>query len=426
MFHRLILAFAICFSLVLAPIQGAMAQSGQGEIFIAAVVNDDVITSQDLAARLRLTILLSGLENRPEVHQRVAPQILQRLIDETLQKQEAARRGLSATEEEIQSALGKIVQRQNKTVEEMIAFLQANGLPLAVMEDQIYAEILWSKYLVQKLRPRIKLNPQEVKEAVEAATSQTGFTEWHISEITLPVDSPRQADDAERLARGLLQEIQQGASFSKLAQQFPGAPGTTDLQESALRWVNATQLDPAVLEAINKQEEPGIIGPIRTTRGYEIIKLHDTRRMLSANPEDTEVALRQIIFPVEQQDEDAIERYMASAKKLTQTIQGCGDFIGQGQAIEGANAHNLGRLQLRHVHEDMRAIISNLQVGKVSRPILTPVGVHLMIVCQRIEPRSMPVHEEQVREILMRKKLTLEAMKTMRNLRREAFIDVRL
>ena len=71
---------------------------------IAAVVNDEIVSIQDLRERVRMVIVTSGLPNSPEVAQRLAPQVLRTLIDEQLQLQEAARLNISITEEELAQA----------------------------------------------------------------------------------------------------------------------------------------------------------------------------------------------------------------------------------------------------------------------------------------------------------------------------------
>ena len=65
---------------------------------IAAVVNDDVITTQDLIDRINLGIATSGLPNDDATRQRLAPQVLRGFIDEKLQLQEAQRLGTEVTE----------------------------------------------------------------------------------------------------------------------------------------------------------------------------------------------------------------------------------------------------------------------------------------------------------------------------------------
>ena len=80
--RRLVVALFAC----LVP---ALALAQMPTQRIAAVVNDDVITSGDLIDRINLGIATSGLPNDDNTRQRLAPQILRGFIDEKLQLQEA-------------------------------------------------------------------------------------------------------------------------------------------------------------------------------------------------------------------------------------------------------------------------------------------------------------------------------------------------
>ena len=78
--------------LVLALLAGLAPLAAQAQVptqRIAAVVNDDVITSGDLIDRINLGIATSGLPNDDATRQRLAPPVLRSFIDEKLQLQEA-------------------------------------------------------------------------------------------------------------------------------------------------------------------------------------------------------------------------------------------------------------------------------------------------------------------------------------------------
>src|SRR5690606_19209578 len=96
--------------------QPASAQEGQGggqTLRIVAVVNDDIVTEFDVAMRMQLIIRSSGLPDTMETRNRLASQVLRQLIDERLQMQEAARRGVQVTPDEMARALAQIERENN-------------------------------------------------------------------------------------------------------------------------------------------------------------------------------------------------------------------------------------------------------------------------------------------------------------------------
>ena len=85
----------------------------------------------------------------------------------------------------------------------------------------------------------------------------------------------------------------------------------------------------------------------------------------------------------------------------------------------------MGRLQLKHLQGQVRGLVRDMGVGQISDAFRTPAGIHLLMVCERIDARSTLVHREKVKEVLVRRKLGLETLRLMRDARRNAFIDIR-
>src|SRR5579862_1020565 len=88
---------------------GALAQ----ETRIAAIVNDDVVSLDDLSNRMRLVMRSSGIEDTPENRQRISGQVLRSLIDEKLEMQEVKRLNVSVSKDEVDQAFHRIEQNNN-------------------------------------------------------------------------------------------------------------------------------------------------------------------------------------------------------------------------------------------------------------------------------------------------------------------------
>ena len=110
---------------------------------IAAVVNDDIVSTQELRDRLALTLLFSNLPADPETQQRVAPQVLRRVIDEQLQLQEARRRNIRVPRQEVDGALANAAAANNMSVNQLFAFLTEQGIdPQALLVPATLAATL--------------------------------------------------------------------------------------------------------------------------------------------------------------------------------------------------------------------------------------------------------------------------------------------
>src|SRR5882672_9152789 len=131
---RLLLALAVLPALLTVGV----AVSAQ-ETRIAAVVNDEVISIADLAARIRLVFASSNIPDTPETRQRVTRQVVRILIDEKLEMQEAKRLNITVSDDEAAKAFTNI-EAQNKLPKGGLdAMLSARGIPRSTLIDQLTA-----------------------------------------------------------------------------------------------------------------------------------------------------------------------------------------------------------------------------------------------------------------------------------------------
>ena len=172
-----------------SPVPVAWAQSSPQRI--VAVVNDDVITSQDLIDRLALALATSGLPNNPESMQRLAPQVMRGLVDEKLQLQEAARLNLTVSEQEIDNAMDTIAQRNKTNRAELVRFLTDRQLNPRTLREQLRAQIAWIKVVGRVLRPRIVVTQEQIDLALKHNVAATADTEVLLSEISAAGLRPR-------------------------------------------------------------------------------------------------------------------------------------------------------------------------------------------------------------------------------------------
>ena len=209
---------------------------------IVAVVNDDVISAQDLEDRLQLVTLTSGIPDSEEARARLAPQVLRSLIEEALQLQEAERLDITVEDTEIQRTLANIAERNQMTVEAMQRFFAQKGINLATLLDQVRAQIAWVKVVNRQIVPRVTVTVDQLDMAVEEARRSEGEPEYLLSEIVLPVDNPAQAQVVAQDAARLVQTLREGASFEFAC---PSGIGRSQCRECRRRGLDPQQRDPA-------------------------------------------------------------------------------------------------------------------------------------------------------------------------------------
>jgi peptidyl-prolyl cis-trans isomerase SurA len=263
---------ALALGLLAAPLAPAARAQDVVER-IAAVVNQNIITTQDLLNRIDLAIISSGLPNTPETRQRLAPQVLRGFIDETLEGQEARRLKLEALPIEVDRAFASIAERNHMTADQLASYLAGKGLNPGILRNQLKGQIDWLKVVTRELRPKIVVTREQVDLALKSEAA--GDEEIHLGEIVLPVYSPDQEASVMKDADNLVASIRNGGDFAALARQLSAAQ--TASQGGDLGWVRLSSLIPQ-LRAVVATMPPGTVtSPIRTQNGIYVFQMRDRR-----------------------------------------------------------------------------------------------------------------------------------------------------
>jgi peptidyl-prolyl cis-trans isomerase SurA len=406
----------------------APSPGGQGtQTRIAAVVNDEAISVADLTSRLKMVMLSSNLADSPETRQRVAAQVLRTIVDEKLQMQEAKRQNVTATDEEINKALAQIEKQNNMQAGQLDQVLKARGIERGALVDQLTASIVWSKLVRRLVSQTNVVSDEEIDYALKRAKETANEPQSRVAEIFLAVDNPQQEDEVRRLAERLTEQMKQGARFSAVAQQF--SQSATAAVGGDIGWVRPEQLSPELGKVVAQMRPGELSAPVRTGAGYYLLLVLDRRSGRSAGPEDSMVHLVQIVFPLPPQATEPMRRAaIAEAQSAKTTAKNCEELLKIGKEKGSAQLSSEGRLRVDQVTPAMRTIVLGLGVGQTSPPIVQKNGVGVIMMCEKAAPSSAPTvpSRDEVGETLMRQRLETLARRYMRDLRRTAFVDVRV
>lgn len=403
---------------------GAPAEAQQDLQRIAAVVNDQVVSMYDLAARTRLVIVSSELQDTPEIRARLAPQILRNLIDETLQLQEAKRLNISVNTNEIQQAVGRIAQQNSMTDPQFSDFAKREGIPLSTVVGQIRAGISWNKIVAQKLRPLIEISDDQVQEYLDRLKANQDKPEYRLQEIFLAVDSPQQDDEVRRTIERLAEQIRRGANFTAVARQF--SQSATAAVGGDLGWVQEGALEPELDKAAGKLKVGELSEPVRTIGGYHLLFMRERRQSGNPAADSTKLTLEHFFLPG---PPNAKPDELGSLRSLAQTVSdnatNCADFVALRKQLPDAKVVLPATIAASELAPALREVALKLPIGKASEPITLNNGVVVMMVCKREGDSGLPSAEE-VRNRIGQDKMELLTRRYLRDLRTSAFIDLRV
>ena len=408
--------------LALLAVVGA-PPSDAGEVNrIAAVVNDEAVSVLDLQLRVRMVQATSKVPDTDEVRQRLATQILRKMIEERLMAQEARRLKLTVSKEDVFKQVESIEKQNRLEHGALEKILKQAGVPVSVLYRQIEAELSWGKVIRMTLAPQVKVSHEEVKDHLEMLKGNIGQPEYLLAEILLPVDSPDREAEMAQTAQRIVEQLRQGAPFQNMARQF--SQGSTAANGGDLDWVQVASLEPEIAEALGKMPASGLSTPIRAIDGYHIMLLRDRRvfGQKSANAEGT-LALVQAFLPAGNDRPGAVRRL----QEITAGAKNCA------QMEEIAKRHNLpqsgrGTARLAQMSPQARQFITKLKLLQVSTPIQDQAGVRVIMVCGQAsdESESGLPSEEKIKSMLERQRLELLSQRALRDLKRSAFIESKL
>ncbi len=405
-----------------APVQDSLAQESR----IVAVVNNEVITADDVAGRLMLVMRSSDIPDTPENQQRLAPRILRQMIDEKLELQEATRLNVKVSDDEINDALANLEQRNNMPKGQLDTYLKQAGIPRATLVSQLTASIAWGKVIRGRLSQEVAVSDEEVNESMSRIKEDAGKPQSHMAEIFLAMDNPSQEDEIQRLADRLIDQIRHGANFSSVAQQFSQSPSAA--AGGDIGWLTPNQLGPPLGEAMEKMKPGEMSYPIRTPAGYYILYVIERRTPGAASVDDTRLSVTQVAFPFPSNASAADRsRIQNEAQQSSNTAKSCGELAKIGNdhvppfPVKSAEDVRAGDM----TPPELRQQILQLKVAEATKPILGQTGFAVIMLCARKDPEGGLPTPEQVMNNLARERLDALARRYMRNLRRAAYIDVR-
>ncbi|AJD52567.1 periplasmic chaperone for outer membrane proteins SurA [Thalassospira xiamenensis M-5 = DSM 17429] len=395
----------------------------QSTIGVAAVVNDAPISVVDLVERIKLVAASSNIPMSPQRSQEMAPQILQQLINEKLQLQESERRGFEVTDADIDRAKTLIEQNSGLPTGGLDQFLAQNGIASETIRNQIRPQIAWQK-LLGSMRREIEISDTEIDDNLERIRSNQGKPRNNVQEIFLPVDNPQDETKVYQNAREVIRALEQGANFGGLARQFSASSSAAN--GGNLGWLYSGEMAGELQQAINQMQPGDVSDPIRTIRGYYILKLLERRRGDANALTDVRLDLYQLFVPIAANTpQDEVNSKLGILQNAKETADSCQSLANVAVDLGSDMSGKTEGISPNDLAGPVRNAVANLDKGGISDLIKVDGGALLVMVCDKTEESTLP-DRESIRQRLEMERLEILARRKLRELRRNAFIDIRM
>jgi peptidyl-prolyl cis-trans isomerase SurA len=390
-----------------------------------AIVNGAIITDTDVDHRLALVMLANSGRVSAEEQQVLRLQVLRNLIDEKLQIQEAGDNEVTVPQSEVDQAYGRVAANFRQTPDEFAAYLRQGGSSPDSIKQQIRAELAWNRLLRRRVEPFINVGDDEVQSIIKKLEESKGQDEFRVGEIFLSATPELQGQvmsDAQRI----VEQVRAGASFVAYARQFSEA--STAAVGGDLGWVRAEQLSPALQGLVTAMPRGAVSDPVSVPGGVAIIALVDKRQILSADPANALLSLKQLTIPLKPDISEADARKIAaSVQERTRNMGGCGRAEDVAREI-GAEIVSNDQLRLGDLPAQLQQVLAQMPIGTATPPFGSARdGLRVLVLCGRDDPAATAALPsfDQVFSQLNDQRVNSAARRYLRDLRRDAVIDYR-
>lgn len=372
-----------------------------------------------------MVIVSSRLPATDETAQRLAPQVLRSLVDEQIQLQEAKRLNVAVTDQDLARARSEVEQRNNLKPGQFEEFVRSLGVDPETVIRQLKSQVAWTKLVRRRFGNDVTISQEEVTDVLQRMEADAGKTQKRVSEIVLTVDDPANEEQVRQLAERIVEQLKAGANFGAVARQFSASANAA--VGGDVGWVLAERMAPEIAEAVAKLETGQISAPVRTLFGYHIVQVADSRVIAAVDPLTATVDLKQVFLPVPPNaGKDVRPSQQALAEALSGSAQNCTDFVELAKEIKSPVSPDLGEMKVGELAPPLRERVAGLKVGETTGAVDLPNGVMVVMVCSRQAPPSNLPSPEQIRSQLEAQRFEILAQRYLRDLRRNAFVELRV
>jgi peptidyl-prolyl cis-trans isomerase SurA len=387
------------------------------------IVNGEIVTGTDVDHRLALIVLANGGKIEAEELDRLRVQVFRNLIDEILQIQEAKANKIEVPNADIDESYNRVARNFKRSPDQLDAYLRTAGSSARSMRRQIQAEIAWSRLLRRKVE--VNVSDAEVHAIMKRLEEAKGAPEFHVGEIYLS-STPETAPQVEDNLKKIIDQLRQGKSFQAYARQFSEA--STAAVGGDLGWIRPLQLrNDALAQAVQEISIGQVAGPIAVPGGYSLLFLQDRRQVLTADPRDSLLSLRQLAltFPAGMTNAEA-QAKATEFGAATRDMGGCGKVEPVATKFNAEVVDN-DQIKVRDLPPPLQDMLLKLQIGEASPPFGSQKeGIRVLVLCGRDDPQAADGPSfDQIMSGLEDERVNRRAQRYLRDLRRDAVVDYR-
>lgn len=431
----------MCGALGSAPSVWAQADSSRPRAkaadSILVVVNEDVITKNELDERMR------AIEKRMKAQNTALPpyeefrkQLLERMIVDRAQLQLAKEMGIRIDDQYLDRAIARIAEGGKVTVQELRNQIERDGSSFARFREEIRDDIAMQRIREREVENRIQISAAEIEQFMEIeATSVLEQQELSLAQILIRIPENAtavQINERRLRAEDVYRQLRSGGDFAKVAATY--SDSNDALTGGDIGWRQKERLPEIFVNAVANLK-PGQVSPlIKSPNGFHIVKLVDQRvsTVPKVSPEAAAIQqtrARHILIKVSQivSAADAKRKLLDLRERLDNKAATFEELAklhsNDGSAAKGGD---LGWLYPGDTVPEFERVMDQLAVGAISEPVESQFGMHIIQVMERKKDDVSQERQRLVaRQALRERKLEEATQDWLRQLRDRAYVEFR-
>ncbi|MDR3298907.1 MAG: peptidylprolyl isomerase [Candidatus Accumulibacter sp.] len=432
---RFVLIFVICAGIWGEPVSAQTSESVYIEPVpadrIVAVVNDEVITLNELRNRLETVAGQLRRQGTPLPPRDVLEQqMLERMVMDKIQLQHAQDIGARVDDTQLDQAIQRIAASNNLSMTQFRQALESDGVPFAKFREDIRNEMTIVRVREREVDSQIAISEGEIDNYLQSGQGkENSAQEFEVAHILLRSPesaSPEQIDELRGKAEQVLERAASGENFSQLAAAYSDAPD--GLQGGDLGMRSLERLPSIFADAVIKLKEGEVAPLLRSPNGFHIVKLVAQRGGADAQAVP-QTRARHILIKVNELVSDSEARHKQEG--LYDRVTHGENFVElarlysqDGSATKGGD---LGWLYAGDTVPEFEQAMNDLPLNKVSRPVKTAFGYHLIEVLERRMQETSPDRMRNAARLALRERKLDEAYQDwLRQARDRAYVELKL
>jgi peptidyl-prolyl cis-trans isomerase SurA len=425
---------------------------------VAAVVNTGYVTRKEIDDRI--AILQKQGAKLPDAAS-LRQLVLDRLIIEKIQLQNAGQEGIAVGNKELDKIIGDIAAKNQLSYAEFKVKVLATGITFERYKESLRDDVILSRFRERSVETKIKISDAEIDNFITDRTRSMvgsgdqrsepsvkgGSEEIDVAQIFIPVDAGAGASaqaEAKKQAETFLRDAKGDVDFLQLGAAAAKANPKIKFQDLGYR--SPDRLPQLFYEAIRNTGGGQVANAVvKSPAGYHVLKVLDRRAISSSSTQKqaiaqeststapqnitiTQTMARHILLKNRAglTDQDADRRLQGYRDQVRAKTS---DFaeLAKKYSEDGSapNGGNLGWMGPGDLVPEFEQAMNRLQIGEVSNPVKSEFGWHLIQVLERREAQvTVEKQREFARATIRERKFEQAYQDWIRELRDTATVKI--